>query len=83
MTKTQIKTNLRKIIEMLNNAQEALDDLAYEVEDTINGIEPYEGHEYLTEAQEERQEWLEEALSTISDKANELSDIISDLDYIE
>lgn len=83
MTKTQIKTRLKRIIETLNNAQEALADLSYEVEDTISEIEPYENHENLTEAQEERQEWLEEALNTILDKANELTYIIDALEYIE
>ena len=83
MTKTQIKAELAKIIEMLNEAQERLDNLSYDVEDTRDSIEPYENREELTDQQQERYEWLDEALDTINDKANDLTDIISDLEYIE
>lgn len=83
MTKTQIKAELNKIVEMLNEAQERLDNLSYDVEEERDSIEPYENRNDLTEQQEERYEWLDETLDTINDKANDLTDIISDLEYIE
>ena len=83
MTKTQIKSELNKIIEMLNEAQERLDTLSYDVEEARDSIEPYENRNDLTDQQQERYEWLDEALDTINDKANELTDIINDLEYID
>jgi len=83
MTKTQIKSELNEIIEMLNKAQERLDTLSYDVEEARDSIEPYENRNELTDQQQERYEWLDEALDTINDKANDLTDIISDLEYIE
>ena len=83
MTKTQLKARLAKIIEMLNEAQSELDMLADDAQETIDSIEPYENHDDLTEQQEERQAWFEEAYDTISDKANDLTDIISDLEYVD
>ena len=83
MTKTQIKKELASIIELLNEAQERLDNLSYDVEEERDGIEPYENRNELTEQQEERYNWLDEAFDTINDKANDLTDIISDLEYIE
>ena len=83
MTKTQVKSTLAKIINMLYEAQDELDTLSYDVEETIDEIVPYENREELTEAQEERKEWLEEALDTINDQANNLTDLISELEYIE
>ena len=83
MTRTQIKKELASIIELLNEAQERLDNLSYDVEEERDGIEPYENRNELTEQQEERYNWLDEAFDTISDKANDLTDIINDLEYIE
>lgn len=52
MTRSQIKKQVEKI-------RDLLEDLRMEVESTIDEIEPYEGRDELTEQQEERQEWLE------------------------
>lgn len=83
MTKTQIKSTLKSIIEMLNEAQDELDTLAYDVEDTRDSIEPYENRDELTEAQEERIEWLDETLDTITEQADALTELISNLEYVE
>ena len=83
MTKTQVKRRLAKIIEMLNEAQSQLDELAYDMEETIDSIEPYENKDELTEQQEERLVWFEENKDTVSDTANDLTDLISNLEFID
>lgn len=83
MTKTQIKRHINKIIEMLNEAQEELDTLAYDVEETRDGIEPYDHRDELTEAQEDRISWLDETLDTITEQADALTELISNLEYID
>ena len=83
MTKTQIKRTITNIIELLNEAQDQLDTLAYDVEETRDGIEPYENRDELTEAQEERISWLDETLDTITEQADALTELISNLEYID
>lgn len=67
MTKTQARKQLAKIKELVEN-------LRIEVEETIDSIEPYEGKDELTEAQEERLEWFEELQQVIEDFEYELDD---------
>ena len=69
MTKTQAKKQLAKIKELVEN-------LRMDVEETIDSIEPYEGNDDLTEAQEERLEWFEELQQTLEDMEYELDDKI-------
>lgn len=60
MTKTQVKSKLRKLLEQLGDIRAELEDLQYEVEETKDSIEPYEGCNELSAEQEERQEWFEQ-----------------------
>lgn len=83
MTKTQVKAQLRKIKALLEEAQIIMDELAEDVQITIDEIEPYENHDDLTEQQYERQEWLENVNDTLSDKASDLTDMIYDLEYLD
>lgn len=70
MTKTEAKKKLKEIGSLIEQALDLLSDLGYEVSDTIDEIEPYEGREELTEQQEERKEWFEG-----------LQDEIDEIDY--
>ena len=83
MTKTQVKARLAKIKALLEEAQIAMDELAEDVQTTIDEIEPYENHDDLTEQQYERQEWLENVSDTLEDKASDLTDMIYDIEYLD
>ena len=67
MTKTQIKKKLGTILNYIR-------DLYYEIEDIIDGIEPYEDNEDLTSQLEERYEWLDELDSQLEDAYNNLEE---------
>jgi heme oxygenase len=60
MTKAQAKRKLERI-------KELIEDLRIEVEETVESIEPYEGKDDLTEAQQERLEWFEELQQALED----------------
>ena len=74
MTKTQVKAKLRKLLEQLGDIRAELCDLQYEVEDTRDNIEPYEGAYDLTPEQEERQEWFDTIASNIETAVSDLED---------
>lgn len=61
MTKTQLRSRLRKLLDQLGDIRAELYDLRDEVEETKDSIEPYGGNNDLTSEQEERQEYFEEA----------------------
>ena len=67
MTKTEIRKRLKEILAKMADLQSDFDILKGDVEDTLGGIEPYEGRSELTPQQEERQEWLEELSSALDD----------------
>lgn len=69
MTKTQITKQLETIRDMLQ-------DLYYEVEETVDSIEPYENRNDLTPQQEERQEWLENVRDSIETAISDLEENI-------
>ena len=74
MTKSEMKARIRKALEALGNIKDELDDMKSEAECTYDEIEPYEGRNDLTEAQEERQEWFEsvaDALGNLYDDIEE------------
>jgi len=60
MTKTQIRSRIRKLLDQLGDIRAELEDIRDEVEETRDSIEPYDGAYELTSEQEERQEWLDE-----------------------
>ena len=66
MTKTQVKAVLRKALKQWESIKDMLDELAMDVQDTIDEIEPYGDSWELTEQQQERQDWLQEVLDTLS-----------------
>lgn len=82
LTKTQVKSRLQKITEQLEELLNQIEDLKTDCEDEAENIEPYDGKDELTEAQEERQEWLTDTAYTLDTQYDSLADIISELDYI-
>ena len=67
MTKTQIRKQVRELKERYESLIADLEELRDEVEDTVDNIEPYGDRYDLTQAQEERQEWLEDVVSAMND----------------
>lgn len=73
-TKTQfekriedLKEKISGLKEELGEVQDALEELQGDLESESSDIEPYEGKSDLTPAQEERQEWLDNAAATIEE----------------
>lgn len=81
MTRTQYKKAVKELLDKLEALKAEFDDLAYEAQDEADGMEPYEGKEELTAQQEERQEWLSDLSSALTEIAEldtcELDDMIS------
>lgn len=73
MTKTQLRSRLRKLLDKLGDIRAELYDLRDEVEETKDNIEPYEGYDDLTPEQEERQEYFEEAYNALDEVLDSLS----------
>lgn len=80
MTKSEAKKGIRAILEKVAELSDATEDLATEVDDTYNEIEPYEGRNELTPAQEERKEWFRELSDTLNQVARALEIIDDELD---
>ena len=70
MTKTQLRSRLRKLLDKLGDVRAELYDLRDEVEETKDNIEPYEGYDDLTPEQEEQLNINLKNLATIKDKKN-------------
>ena len=80
MTKSEAKKSIRALLEKVAELREAVEDINADVEDTYNEIEPYEGRDELTPAQEDRQEWFSELNDKLNDASSLLETIDSDLD---
>lgn len=83
MTKNEAKKWIREILEKVAELRETADDLNNEAEYTYDEIEPYEGRDELTPAQEERQEWFRELTDKLSDAVSSLETIESDLEEMD
>ena len=82
MTKTQIKSRLKKIKELLEEQKMELESLNEEIQETIDEIEPYGDSYELTAEQEDRQEWLEDCYSDLESECWNLEGIIDVLDNV-
>lgn len=67
--KTQFQKMLRKIYDQV-------EDVRMLLEEESESIEPYEGKDELTQAQEERQEWLDNAQITCQDFLDNIEEFI-------
>lgn len=82
ITKNQIRSQLKKILELLEQASDKLADLQNDTSEEVDNIEPYEGKEELTPQQEERQEELQEIADQLDEQISNLDDIKSELENI-
>lgn len=82
ITKNQIKSRVKKILEVLEEQRDLLEELKDEVENESYDIEPYDGKDDLTDSQYERQEWLDDSASILDDQIYELETIIEALEDI-
>ena len=69
LTKTQIKKRAEMLVNML-------EDFRLEVEEEKDSIEPYEGKDELTTAQEEREEWLDNACDKLLEAIDSLNEVV-------
>lgn len=83
ITKTQIRKRIEKLIEQLNDLQLEVQELKDEVENEANDIEPYGDRDELTEAQEERQQWLEDAVGQLDEADSNIESALDSLMYID
>lgn len=83
MTKDEAKKLVLELLSKVWELKDATEDLAAEVDDTYNEIEPYEGRDELTTDHDERKEWwfielgrqLKEALTILDTIDNNLGDM--------
>lgn len=83
ITKSQIKRRAEKIAEKLEELETMIRELQEETQNEADSIEPYEGKDDLTTQQEERAAWLEEAADNLETQADNLADIIAELEGID
>lgn len=80
ITKQQFKKMIQNLNEELSNIRLKFEDLQSDLENESSEIEPYDGKENLTTAQEERQQWLDETATIIDDLVSTLSQAEDDLE---
>lgn len=82
MDKRIAKKKVMELIEKFQSLQSEFQELQEELNSAADEIEPYEGREELTQAQEDRIEWL----NGLADSLSEIADLdieYSVSDYIE
>lgn len=96
ITKTQVKKRAieicRKLEELyekyddlnseLEDIKSELEDLQCETDDEANSIEPYDGKDDLTQAQEDRLEWLAEFASIMEDTIGNMDNFIENVEDV-
>lgn len=82
LTRTQIKNKLKKLNEQLADIRLELEELQDDIDYECNEIEPYEGKDELTPAQEERLDWLDEAVSTLDTVIYNVQDAEDEIDNL-
>ena len=80
MTKAQLKSKVKRLFTEINPILDKLEDLINNVDEAIEEIEPYEGHDDLTEAQQERLNLFDEFKSTLDELKDAIEYQRSDLD---
>lgn len=79
LTKKQVKSRGQKLQDKIYDLQYELELLRDEIEEEIDSIVPYENRDDLTEAQEERKEYLEMAFDSLNYAIDNLENAQSDL----
>lgn len=81
-SKTQFKKRANEIKEKLENLLTDIEELQSDLENESADIEPYENKNDLTDAQYERQEWLDEQVSNVEQAQTSVQDAIDYLEYL-
>ena len=82
LTKTQVIKEIERVYELIDNLKSDLESFQSDVEFERDDIEPYEGKDDLTPAQEERQEWFDNACDSLGYAVDNLEEALSNLDAI-
>jgi len=82
ITKTQVKTRAKKIAEKIDEVLDLLRELAEETRNEADEVEPYGDNYDLTEAQEERVEWLNDQADILEDQADELEQVRDNVEEV-
>ena len=91
ITKSQIKSRKQELYDRiqklfdgkLTDIRDDLEILKEEVEEELNDIEPYEGRNELTAQQQERQDWLDSASTSLDSALGELNEALEYLEYAQ
>lgn len=75
MTKNEIKRMLRDVQEKASRLQGELEELQETLRDEADSMEPYEGKDDLTEAQEQKQDWLNSWADSLEGLTGSLEDL--------
>lgn len=81
-TKTQLKKKVKDLMVEFDIMISKVEELKDLFEEESSNIEPYGDSCDLTEAQEEKQEWLDDSASTLEEIINSLDSNKDDLDSI-
>lgn len=82
-SKTQYKKQIKNLYEKLDEIKLFFEDLKNDLESEAADVEPYENRTDLTDAQNERVEWLENAAAQIDYAVDNIQSALDDLDNIE
>ena len=80
LTKNQIRARLKKIAELLEQGRDLLEELQSDTQQEADNVEPYEGKDDITPAQEERAEYLQDTADQLETITDDLADILAELD---
>lgn len=75
LNKKDIKKRVSEMLDKLNDIKTELEELASDVENESENIEPYEGRNELTIQQQERQEWLDECQEALESAVSDIENI--------
>lgn len=82
-TKAQFKKRIEKLKEKLSDIRMEFEELQSDIEIESSDIEPYENRNDLTQAQEQRQEWLDNTASIVEETVSSIQEAEDNLDNIE
>lgn len=82
-SKNQLFKRAEALRDQLNSLKDLFEELADDIESESSDIEPYEGRNDLTQAQEDRQNWLDETAESIRNAIGEIEEADDTLSGID
>jgi len=83
MNKKELKKQLGIVTAKIADIKEELEGIRDEAQETCDSIEPYENRNDLTQQQQERQEWFENAISMIEEHMDALESAADAMQELE